>query len=59
MGSNIFYDLRENEVVRVLPRINDKINEEWISDKTRFLFTSFLKGQSLGLHKNTSTGKLF
>ncbi len=36
VGSNIRVDLRGNEVLRVLPRINDDVNEEWISDKTRF-----------------------
>ena len=35
MGSHIRVDTRGNEVMRVLPRINDDINEEWISDKTR------------------------
>ena len=36
LGSNIRIDSRGNEVLRVLPRINEEINEEWISDKTRF-----------------------
>jgi NADH-quinone oxidoreductase subunit G len=36
VGSNIRVDARGNEVLRVLPRINEAINEEWISDKTRF-----------------------
>ena len=35
VGSHIRVDTRGNEVMRVLPRINDDINEEWISDKTR------------------------
>ena len=35
LGSHIRVDTRGNEVMRVLPRINDDINEEWISDKTR------------------------
>ena len=35
IGSNIRVDARGNEVVRVLPRVNDAVNEEWISDKTR------------------------
>lgn len=34
--SNIRIDSKNNEVLRVLPRKNDDINEEWISDKTRF-----------------------
>ena len=36
MGSSIRVDSRGNEVMRVLPRLNEEINEEWISDKTRF-----------------------
>ena len=35
VGSNIRIDTYGWEVKRVLPRINEKINEEWISDKTR------------------------
>ena len=35
MGCNIRVDTRGREVLRVLPRINDDVNEEWISDKTR------------------------
>ncbi len=36
VGSNIRVDARGGEVLRVLPRLNEEINEEWISDKTRF-----------------------
>ncbi len=36
VGSNIRIDTRGNEVLRVLPRLHEDINEEWISDKTRF-----------------------
>ncbi len=35
LGSAIRIDTRGSEVMRILPRINDDINEEWISDKTR------------------------
>lgn len=35
VGSNIRVDSRGEAVLRVLPRINEDINEEWISDKTR------------------------
>jgi len=35
LGSNIRVDARGREVMRILPRINDDVNEEWISDKTR------------------------
>ncbi|KAJ2778293.1 ndufs1 NADH-ubiquinone oxidoreductase subunit [Coemansia javaensis] len=36
LGSNIRVDSRGEEVMRVIPRTNDAINEEWISDKARF-----------------------
>ena len=36
LGSNIRVDARGREVMRVLPRVNEDVNEEWISDKTRF-----------------------
>jgi NADH-quinone oxidoreductase subunit G len=38
MGSNIRIDTRGLEVMRILPRINEDINEEWISDKIRFSY---------------------
>ena len=36
VGSNVRIDSRGREVMRSLPRLNEAINEEWISDKTRF-----------------------
>ena len=36
MGANIRIDSRGREVLRVLPRVNDDVNEEWISDKARY-----------------------
>ncbi len=36
LGCNIRIDARSSEVLRVLPRVNEEVNEEWISDKTRF-----------------------
>lgn len=36
LGSNIRVDARGLEVMRILPRLNDDINEEWINDKSRF-----------------------
>ncbi|MBX3537983.1 MAG: NADH-quinone oxidoreductase subunit NuoG [Chelatococcus sp.] len=38
LGSAIRVDARGREVMRILPRINDDVNEEWISDKTRFIW---------------------
>ena len=36
MGSSIRIDTRGKKALRALPRINEEINEEWISDKSRF-----------------------
>jgi NADH-quinone oxidoreductase subunit G len=38
LGSNIRVDSRGREVLRFLPRVNEAINEEWISDKTRHVW---------------------
>ncbi|CAI0568282.1 unnamed protein product [Linum tenue] len=46
VGSNIRIDSRGPEVMRILPRLNEEINEEWISDKTRFSYDG-LKRQRL------------
>ena len=36
LGSNIRVDVRGQEVMRILPRLNEDVNEEWINDKSRF-----------------------
>ncbi len=46
VGSNIRLDSRGLEIMRILPRLNEEINEEWISDKTRFCYDA-LKYQRL------------
>jgi NADH-quinone oxidoreductase subunit G len=46
VGSNIRVDSRGREVMRFLPRVNEAINEEWISDKTRFVWDG-LRSQRL------------
>ena len=43
VGSNIRVDSYGWEVKRILPRINENINEEWISDKTRYACDGLLK----------------
>jgi NADH-quinone oxidoreductase subunit G len=43
VGSNIRIDARGPAVLRVLPRLNEDVNEEWISDKTRFAVDGLLK----------------
>ena len=36
VGSNIVITHRTGEVLRIIPRMNEDINEEWISDKSRY-----------------------
>ena len=57
MGSNIRIDSRGMEVMRILPKINDDINEEWISDKARFSYDG-LKLQRLDVPYIKVGGKL-
>ena len=60
VGSNIRVDTYGWEVKRVLPRINEEINEEWISDKTRYACDG-LKNQRLDspyMKKNTKFEKI-
>jgi NADH-quinone oxidoreductase subunit G len=37
VGSNIRIDSRGREVLRILPRVNDDVNEEWLSDRARYV----------------------
>ncbi|OYW61501.1 MAG: NADH-quinone oxidoreductase subunit G [Rhizobiales bacterium 12-68-15] len=46
VGSNIRIDTRGREVMRILPRTSEAVNEEWISDKTRYVWDG-LKTQRL------------
>jgi NADH-quinone oxidoreductase subunit G len=43
VGSNIRVDTRGGVVLRALPRVNEAINEEWISDKTRYAVDGLLR----------------
>src|SRR5215472_4960591 len=45
VGSNIRIDAREGQVLRVQPRLNEAINEEWIADKTRFAVDGLRHGR--------------
>ena len=53
LGSAIRLDARGREVMRILPRVNDAINEEWISDKARHVWDGLRPSGSTGL---TSAG---
>jgi NADH-quinone oxidoreductase subunit G len=57
LGSNIRVDTKGREVMRFLPRNHDGVNEEWISDKTRFVWDG-LKRQRLDTPYIRENGKL-
>tara|TARA_B100000965_G_scaffold402257_1_gene427807 strand:- start:1485 stop:3539 length:2055 start_codon:yes stop_codon:yes gene_type:complete len=57
VGSNIRVDTYGWEVKRILPRMNEEINEEWISDKTRYSCDGLLK-QRLDTPYIKKSGKL-
>jgi NADH-quinone oxidoreductase subunit G len=57
LGSAIRVDSRGKEVIRILPRVNEAINEEWISDKTRHVADG-LKTQRLDRPFVRENGKL-
>ncbi len=57
MGCNIRIDSRGREVMRILPRINEAVNEEWIGDKSRFVWDG-LKRQRLDRPYIRTNGKL-
>ncbi|MCC7305179.1 MAG: NADH-quinone oxidoreductase subunit G [Alphaproteobacteria bacterium] len=45
LGCNIRVDARGREVMRVLPRLHEDINEEWIDDRTRFSYDGLNRGR--------------
>jgi NADH-quinone oxidoreductase subunit G len=57
VGSNIRVDVRGREVMRILPRTHEDVNEEWISDKTRFVWDG-LRTQRLDQPYVRDLGKL-
>jgi NADH dehydrogenase (ubiquinone) Fe-S protein 1 len=57
IGSNTRIDFRGTEILRVLPRFNEEINEEWISDKARFMHDG-LKRQRIGSTFQNKEGKI-
>ncbi len=57
VGSAIRVDTRGKEVMRIMPRLNEAVNEEWISDKTRYIWDG-LKTQRLDRPYARKDGKL-
>ena len=58
VGSNIRLDSKGDKILRVLPRINEDINEEWISDKTRYAYDGLNHQRIDRFYIKNSSGKL-
>ena len=58
VGSNIRIDSKGDKIMRILPRINEEINEEWISDKTRFAYDGLNYQRIDKFYSRNSEGKL-
>ncbi|MEO1044922.1 MAG: NADH-quinone oxidoreductase subunit NuoG [Pseudomonadota bacterium] len=43
VGTNVRFDSRGREVLRILPRVNDDVNEEWATDKTRYAVDGLMR----------------
>ncbi len=57
LGANIRVDTKGREVMRIMPRNHDGVNEEWISDKSRFVWDG-LRRQRLDTPYIRENGKL-
>ena len=58
LGSSIQIGSKDGQVLRVLPRLNEDINEEWIGDKSRFAIDGLLNQRLDVPYKRNSSGKL-
>ena len=47
LGSNVFVHHRRGEIIRVVPRENEAINEVWLSDRDRFSYQALTEGERL------------
>ncbi|CAH0563651.1 unnamed protein product [Brassicogethes aeneus] len=58
VGSNIVVSTRTGEVLRIMPRINEEINEEWLSDKSRFAYDGLKRQRLVTPMLRDSSGEL-
>lgn len=58
LGSNIRVDARGTEIMRIVPRLHEDVNEEWISDKTRFAYDGLKRQRLMNPMAKTAAGKL-
>ncbi len=60
LGCNIRIDSRGREVMRILPRLNEEINEEWIDDRARFSYDGLGKARlDRPYIRDEKSGKMF
>jgi len=58
VGSNIVVGTRGGQVMRILPRCNEDVNEEWISDKTRFAYDGLKRQRLTSPYVKSADGSL-
>lgn len=58
MHVNIRIDVRDTKILRVLPRLNSKLNENWVSDATRFSYDGFFYDRLISPCMRDSSGKI-
>ena len=58
VGSNIRIDVRDKQVMRITPRLNESVNQEWIGDKTRFAYDGLRKRRLDKPYIRQENGKL-
>jgi NADH-quinone oxidoreductase subunit G len=59
VGSNIFLHIRRNEIMRVVPRENESINEVWLSDRDRFSYEGLNSPERLQQPKIKRNGRWY
>jgi len=58
MHVNVRIDVRDTKILRVLPRLNPKLNENWISDATRFSYDGFFLNRLTSPYMQKITNKI-
>nr|CAI5827530.1 unnamed protein product [Callosobruchus analis] len=58
VGSNIIVSTRTGEVMRIVPRVNEEINEEWLADKSRFSYDGLKRQRLVTPMIRDNTGEL-
>ena len=58
IGSSVRIDSKDNKVMRILPRINEDLNEEWLGDKSRFACDGLSIQRLDSPYKKNAKGKL-